>query len=263
VTLHPIDQIPLWAVFLFLTVLLFATAELGYRLGRWRTRRPNEEERGQAGTIMGVALGMLAFLMAFSFGTAASIHQNRKALVLDEANAIGTAYLRAQILPEPAGPELRQLLRRYVNLQVKGGESVVLSEVKQATAGSEALQDAMWERTARLAKEHPESIIAGLFVESLNEVFDLHSKRVAAARNRIPRSLGLTLLFVSVMGMTMMGYYAGLTGVRALISRLSLILAFVSVLVLIVGLDRPRQILVRVSQQAMVDLQTGMNKTRE
>ena len=258
-TLHPIDQIPLWAVFLLLTALLFVAAELGYWLGRWRIRRPSEEEKGQAGTIMGAALGMLAF----SFGTAASIHQNRKALVLDEANAIGTTYLRAQILPEPAGPELRQLLRRYVDLRVKGGESEGLSEVKQATADSEALQNEMWAQAVRFAKDHSESITAGLFVESLNEVLDLHSKRVAAARNRIPRSLGLTLLFVSIMGMTMMGYYAGLTGVRALISRLSLILAFVSGLVLIVGLDRPGQALVRVSQQAMIDLQATMNKTRE
>lgn len=121
----------------------------------------------------------------------------------------------------------------------------------------------MWAQTVRFAKDHSESIAAGLVVESTNEVIDLHSKRVAAARGRIPRSIGLTLLFVSIMAMAMMGYYAGLTGVRVLISRLSLILAFVSVLVSIVGLDRPGQALVRISQQAMVDLQATMNKTRE
>jgi hypothetical protein len=97
-----IDQIPLWAVFLITTLILFAAVEIGFHLGKWRKRRSKDEEKGQTGALMGAALGMLAFLLAFTFGMAGSIHNARKSVLLEEVNAIGTAYLRAQILPEPS-----------------------------------------------------------------------------------------------------------------------------------------------------------------
>ena len=82
-----IDHIPLWAVFLITTLILFTSAEIGFHLGKWRKRRSKNEEKGQTGALVGAALTMLAFLLAFTFGMAGSIHNAKKSVLLEEANA--------------------------------------------------------------------------------------------------------------------------------------------------------------------------------
>ena len=259
-----IDHIPLWAVFLITTLILFTAAEIGFHLGKWRKQRSKDEEKGQTGALMGAALGMLAFLLAFTFGMAGSKQDARKKLVLEEANAIGTAYLRAQILPEPYSSKIKGLLQEYVDVRLKGAQSIKsIDQLKQAIARSEELHNELWALSISLAKENPTSIFAGLFVDSLNEVIDLHSKRITAGiRNRIPMSIGITLYFVAILTMTLMGYQAGLTGIRTLVARFALILAFASVMLLITELDRPGKTIIKVSQQAMIDLQASMDKAR-
>lgn len=259
-----IDHIPLWAVFLITTLILFTAAEIGFHLGKWRKQRSKDEEKGQTGALMGAALGMLAFLLAFTFGMAGSKQDARKKLVLEEANAIGTAYLRAQILPEPYSSKIKGLLQEYVDVRLKGAQSIKsIDQLKQAIARSEELHNELWALSISLAKENPTSIFAGLFVDSLNKVIDLHSKRITAGiRNRIPMSIGITLYFVAILTMTLMGYQAGLTGIRTLVARFALILAFASVMLLITELDRPGKTIIKVSQQAMIDLQASMDKAR-
>jgi hypothetical protein len=261
-TLCPIDIIPLWAIFVLATVILFAAAEIGFQLGKLRKRRFKDEDTGRGGTIVGAALGLLAFMLAFSFGIAGSIHKARKELVIEEANAIETAYLRAQLIPEPASSELQSLLREYVDVRIKGGRWKTYDDLKQAIAGSENLLDKMWAQSVPLVKENSGSIITGLFVESLNKVIDLHSKRLAAGRNRIPRSIGFTLLFVAVVTMIMMGYHGGLTGIRITIARIALILILTSVMLLIIELDRPGKTMIKLNQQAIIDVRENMEKTR-
>ena len=259
-----IDHIPLWAVFLITTLILFTAAEIGFHLGKWRKQRSKDEEKGQTGALMGAALAMLAFLLAFTFGMAGSIHNARKSVLLEEANAIGTAYLRAQILPEPYSSKIKGLLQEYVDVRLKGARSIkFIDEVKQAITRSEELHNELWALSVSLAKENSGSIFAGLFVDSLNKVIDLHSKRITAGiRNRIPMSIGITLSFVAILTMTLMGYQAGLTGIRTLVARFALILAFASVMLLITELDRPGKTIIKVSQQAMIDLQASMDKAR-
>jgi hypothetical protein len=259
-----IDHIPLWAVFLITTLILFTAAEIGFHLGKWRKQRSKDEEKGQTGALMGAALGMLAFLLAFTFGMAGSKQDARKKLVLEEANAIGTAYLRAQILPEPYSSKIKGLLQEYVDVRLKGAQSIKsIDQVKQAITRSEELHNELWALSVSLAKENSGSIFAGLFVDSLNKVIDLHSKRITAGiRNRIPMSIGITLYFVAILTMTLMGYQAGLTGIRTLVARFALILAFASVMLLITELDRPGKTIIKVSQQAMIDLQASMDKAR-
>lgn len=259
-----IDHIPLWAVFLITTLILFTAAEIGFHLGKWRKQRSKDEEKGQTGALMGAALAMLAFLLAFTFGMAGSKQDARKKLVLEEANAIGTAYLRAQILPEPYSSKIKGLLQEYVDVRLKGAQSIKsIDQLKQAIARSEELHNELWALSVSLAKENSGSIFAGLFVDSLNKVIDLHSKRITAGiRNRIPMSIGITLYFVAILTMTLIGYQAGLTGIRTLVARFALILAFASVMLLITELDRPGKTIIKVSQQAMIDLQASMDKAR-
>lgn len=261
--LHPLDQLPLWALFLITTILLFAAAEISFHLGKWRKRRSRDQEKGEARTILGAALGLLAFMLAFTFGMAGSIHNARKSVLLEEANAIGTVYLRAQILPEPSSSKIKGLLREYVDIRLKGAQLKSVDQVKQLIARSEEIHNELWTLSVSLAKENSASIFVGRFVDLVNEVIDLHSKRLSLGLlNRIPMSIATTLFFVAILSMTLMGYQAGLTGVRTLVARFALILAFASVMLLITELDRPKGTIIKVNKQVMIDLRASMDKEK-
>ena len=109
----PLDLLPLWAVFIVILLVVLLSVEFGYRLGKYRRRRREEEKEAPLGTMVGATLGLLAFILAFTFSLAASRFDNRRQLVLDEADAVGTTYLRAGMLPE-RGQQVRDLLREYV-----------------------------------------------------------------------------------------------------------------------------------------------------
>jgi len=134
--------------------------------------------------------------------------------------------------------------------------------VKQAIVKSEELHNQLWSKVVALTDNSNYSGITTLFIRSLNDVFDLHTKRVnAGLRNRIPISIFATLYFVAFLAMSMMGYQAGLSGRRSPIAGLVLILTFAIVLALITDLERPRQEIFSVSQQTMVDLKNKLSRT--
>src|SRR5262249_18785163 len=109
-----LDMLPLWAVFVVSLAIILLAAEVGYRLGRVRQRRADHEKEPTVGGMVAAELGLLAFLLAFTFGMAASKFEARRETLLNEANNVGTTYLRAQMLPEPDRAEIRRLLREYV-----------------------------------------------------------------------------------------------------------------------------------------------------
>jgi hypothetical protein len=207
------------------------------------------------GAIVGAILGLLAFLLAFTFGMAASRFERRRDLVLDEANAIGTTYLRAALVPEPQRTEIRTLLRDYVDVRLEGVES---GNPVSVLARSEELQGQLWARAVIVAEKNP-SPISGLFLQSLNEVIDLHAKRVTLGlRNRIPVPIWWALYFTAILAMVVVGYYEGLTSATRTLATLVLVATFSGVLGLLADLDRPQEGLIKVSQQALVDLRKSM-----
>src|SRR5271165_4059660 len=97
----PLDVLPIWGVFLATVAVVLLAVEGGFRLGQYRRRRSEQEDRPPVGEMVAATLALLAFMLAFTFGLAASRFDVRRGLVIDEANAIGTTYLRAGLLPEP------------------------------------------------------------------------------------------------------------------------------------------------------------------
>ena len=153
---------------------------------------------------------LLAFMLAFTFGLAASRFDVRRGLVIDEANAIGTTYLRAGLLPEPHRSDVRSLLREYVDVRL---EAVQPGKLSQSIGRSEELHARLWAHAVAVGEKNPGSIVVGLFIASLNEVIDLHAKRLAlGVRNRIPGTIWAALYFVAIIGTSVMGYHAGLAG---------------------------------------------------
>jgi|WetSurMetagenome_2_1015567.scaffolds.fasta_scaffold99403_2 hypothetical protein len=246
-----IDRLPFWALFIGTVAIVILSVEGGWRLGRFRRQRAEHEKEAPIGMIVGAMLSLLAFLLAFTFGMSASRFDARRQLVLQEANAIGTTYLRADILLEPQRSEIRNLLREYAALRVAGAASNITPEV---LAKSGAMQDRLWTDAVTVGGQSPNSIVVGLFEQSLNEMISLDETRVTAIRSRIPDSIWFVLYIVTILAMAAMGYQFGLTGERSWWVTIFLVVAFAAVILLIADLDRPQLGLVRVSQQAMIDL---------
>jgi hypothetical protein len=255
----PIDLIPIWGVFLATVAVVLLAIEGGFRLGGYRRRRSVLEDRPPVGEMVAATLALLAFLLAFTFGLAAQRFDLRRGLVIDEANAVGTTHLRAGLLPEPHRSGVRALLREYVDVRL---QAVQPGKLGQSIRRSGELHARLWGHAVAVGQDRPGSIVVGLFIESLNEVIDLHTRRVwLGAGDRIPGIIWGALFFVAILGTTVMGYHAGLAGSGRSLAMLALVLAFSSVIALIADLDRPQAGLLRVSQQAMTDLRDSFGAT--
>jgi len=253
---EPLDAIPLWGLFLTATVVFSLALEGGYRLGKWRHAHVAEEKESPVGAMVASVLGLLAFLLAFTFGLAATRFEERRHTVLEEANAIGTTYLRTRLLPQPQRTETARLLREYVDVRVRGVQEQMTEEVLGRSA---ELQELIWAEAVKAAEKKRDPI-TGLFIQSLNETIDVHAKRVLVGmRSRIPTSIWAGLYGLAILGMASMGYQAGLSATRHSPAMLGLVLGFALVLLLIADLDRGFEGFLTVSQQPMIELQNMMH----
>ena len=252
-----LDVMPMWGVFVFALALVLISIELGFRLGRWHRKHAEHEAEGAVGAVAAAVVGLLALLQAFTFGNAAERFQARRELLLNEVNAIGTTYLRAELLPEPHGSQVRDLLREYVDVRVEAGRD--RRKIKTAIEASESLQTRLWSHATALAHRDFDSPIGALFIASLNEMIDLHTKRVTVGRYRIPTAIWSTLGALTFLSMLLAGYYFGLCGPRSLPVACVLALSFAGMVLLNTDLDRPSEGTLRVSHQPMLELQQQMS----
>jgi hypothetical protein len=251
---EPLDIIPLWALLIGIMLIVLLSVEGGYRVGRARGRQGHEMET-PVGEMVASTLGLLAFILAFTFGLAASRFDAKRQLVVDEANAIGTTYLRAEMLPERRD-DIRALLREYVNVRIQAIDPGKLAE---SIRHSEDIQNRLWAMSVPIAAKNPNSIIVGLYIQSLNDVIDLHTKRLTAAvRNRIPFAIWAALYAISIFSFAAMGYHSGLTGTIRSLVIIVVAFTFSVVIVLIADLDRSQEGVLKVSPQALIDLRQSM-----
>jgi Protein of unknown function (DUF4239) len=251
-----LDALPLWVLFIGTLLVALLSFEGGFWVGkRWRQRSEQEQEIVVRGLVGGM-LGLEAFMLAFTFGAAASHFDARRQAVLDEANAIKTAYMRADLLPEPHRSEIRDLLREYVDVRV---EAVQSRKIEQGVARSEELHRQLWLQAVASKEKTPSPAFAVQFIQSLNEIIALHTRRVIAGLEfRIPNVIWIVLYAITALAAASIGYHSGLTGRRRPLVAVAIILAFSAVIFLIEDLDRPLQGLLEVSQQALIDLRRTM-----
>jgi hypothetical protein len=248
-----LDSIPILGVFGVFAIASLVVYEAGYRFGRWWQTRTPEESEGPTGMIVGSLLALMAFMLAITMGMAADRFDTRRGIILEEANSIGTTYLRAGYLPEPASSTTRELLREYVPLRIVPRGA---TDVRERLTRSAEINDELWLIAEALAISTPESDVLGLYIESLNDTIDVNTTRIIAALfARVPETVVFLLFMGSVLTLGMVGYGAGLTRRRSPLTAIVMIVVLGAVITLVVDLDRPADGFISISQQALTDLE--------
>ena len=259
------ESLPIIVLFVCVVLVILVSCEVGYQLGKhFRTRKDRDAMTSIGPMVVGL-LGMLAFVLAFTFSMAASHHTLRKIYVIDEANAVGTAYLRADLLQMQYKKEVKRLLREYVDSRLQAVVDIRLkgasgSHFDAAVSHSLDIHQLLWAQVSTAAAK-ASSLNTSLMIKSINNVIEMHEKRVTAGLfNRIPSSIWIAVLVICILTMITMGTQIGLTGKRRLIAVIPLSMAFSALFVLVVDLDRPQKGLIKVGQQAMINLQSNMGR---
>jgi hypothetical protein len=234
---------------------MLAFAEVGFRIGLRLHTAKDTARRGQIGGIQGAVLGLLGLLLGFTFAMAVQRFDTRRGLVLQEANAVGTTYLRASLLPDVHQAPVKDLLRRYVDLRLK--YALLVDDPAKLAEGmrlAAEVQAELWKHATEAAKEAPNDITAS-FIESLNKTIDTDAARIAAMRAGIPAGVWALLVLVAGFGCVTTSFGAGADGARSKLGGVFLPLLISVVIVFIFDIAHPRVGLIRIGQQALVDLQ--------
>ena len=235
-----------------------AVIEIGFRLGRRRGERRDNAAITHVGELQTALLGLLALLLGFTFAMSVSRFDNRKALVVEEANAIGTTFLRSQFLHEPHRQAVARLIRDYVAARlVSWNDPDERARIAAHDTASRIQQD-LWTHIGEGAAQQAASVPVGLLIHSLNQTIDLREESRAAVDNHVPEPVLFLLIFVTAVSLAFVAYRSGLTGQRRFVLNAMFALLIVLVLAVILDLDRPGRGLIKVSQASMIRLKETM-----
>ncbi len=234
-----IAEYSLFAFAILLLVSQLLAHEIGYRIGvRNRDKAPDQKEN--VGAVVAGMLGLLAFVLALTLSYSTTRFSERREGTLAEANAIGTAWLRANAIGTPEAVEVARLLEQYAKNRedfiVAGRDQAILDKVNQETS---TLQQAIWKEVTTIVREKPDPISASL-MSAVNETFDTSTAERFALGVRLPVQIFWLLLGVMIMSMGTLGYQFGLKGrpVRGLI--FVLIIVWTAIIVNILDLAAAR-----------------------
>lgn len=254
------ESVPLWGVLPITIALVLGISELGFMLGRKRAQQPGFETEAQVSSLTGAHLGLLAFILAFSFSMAGVHADKRKGLILEEANAIEVIYLRASLLGSSQGEQIQQIVRDYTHLRSTADN---ITDIPAFIRQSEKILIRLWEELRVLSASDDFDELDSLLVESGGELVVIHEKRVAAAlRTRIPMILWVSLYALLALSMLGMGYFSGIKQQRSPLANTALAVSFSMVVFLIADLDRPREGMVKPDQSLMKELSRRMEDSK-
>lgn len=238
-----------------LFAILLGGLEAGFRAGR-RVGGDTNLAGGQVGAIQGAILGLLGLLLAFSFAAAGARFIERQDLIVAEANAIGTAYLRADLLDEPHRSELRAALKHYTEQRLEVSRTLGYGRTHAALEEVPRLHARIWRAAMAGVAARPTAMIGVL--PPVNEVIDLHSTRVAAGMKRLPPIVMGLLIASSVLAVGVMGYGCGIGRERRAPLTSALALLIGAALWITIDLDHPRAGLIKLSDAPLESIDFDM-----
>jgi len=243
-------------IVLGLFIFMLLAMEIGFRSGH-RKQQSVAEAITQANAVLVSMLGLLALLLAFTFSAALQRYEDRSRTVVDEANAIGTTYLRARLLPGEMPDEVQALLRQYLDVRVQEGrvDSTELELHKSLLHQAKLMEAQLWSHAVKAAELDTSVVTSGLFIQSLNELIDTSTTRDAALNRQVPEIVLLLMFATIVLTTGTLGYASGIAGHRVTLAAFVLLILIALVVYLIIDLDRPRRGVIQVSHESMLSLQ--------
>lgn len=235
--------------------LLAAALEFAFRRGRRAASEKDAPAASQIGAIQGAVLGLLGLLLAFSFSAAGSRFLERQDLIVAEANAIGTAHLRADLLDEPHRTALQTALARYTARRIEASKQLAAGLSNADSAEIERMHTEIWSAALAGVRARPDAALAVL--NPVNDVIDFHATRLAAGRKKLPLLVLGLLIASSAIAIATIGYGCGLSGSRRAPLTISLALLIGTSLWITIDLDHPRSGLMRLSDAPLVGLKLG------
>jgi hypothetical protein len=245
--------IPIGVVAALLVLLVVGALEVGRRLSRVV---PVGDR--QFSSISALILALVGLLLAFSFALAAERYAVRRAATVQEANAIGTFWLRTALLPEPVRSEMRTRVRRYLDLHFEHREARIdQARLAKTEADAQRLQRELWSLLTEESRRTPDALSLLLVTPALNTMIDDEASVLAANENRLPDALLMVLLLLVVFASLVIGYGSHAEK-RNLALWGALVIVLGGTLVVLIDMDRPRYGLIRASVAPYVRLRESL-----
>jgi hypothetical protein len=253
--MYNINSILLIAM-LFIAILLFY--ELGFRLGKWKQEATDKVIKEQTAAIQAGILGLLAFLLGFTFNMSLQRFDNRSEAVIKEANSIGTAMLRTKLLPSPFDSTAAELMKEYIDfrLAISSIDLTQISQRKEHNHKTDKLMDELWHMAGKAADINSTPVVTGYYITSLNDMFDARGERNAILKRHVPEEILYILFIVFILSGAIIGYSSGLSLKRAYIPTVILSLLIVLVVFITIDLDRPKRGMIKVKQDSLFELKS-------
>jgi len=256
------DAIPIVLLFAIVIILISGAIELGFRAGNTHSESIKKDKEKITSTNAAAILGILGFILVFTFGIVYSRYDSKKGLVREEANLIRTAWLRSDFLQEKDRGETLMLLKKYVDLRLEAVNIDDDNKMQSVVKESSLIQRQLWNMAVTNARIDMNSDIGALYIESVNEIINQQAMRVAVGlQARIPTVILLMLFLLVILGMFGVGYQASIAGSsrRSWLSPV-MILTFSLMITLIAALDRPNSDIMPVSQKPLIELRAWMDE---
>ena len=250
-----------WTIALSLLALMLLAMEAGCRAGLRGQARSTNDSRAQISTVQTSLLGILALLLGFTFSIALDRYNGRSLAVVNEANAIGTAFLRTDLLPEPTRSDARRAFADYAGVRAR--MSVLTWNQKDErvalTGRLLELQDRLWRQGAEAVRTSPNPATNGLYLQSLNGMIDAYSSYMAEMLRHVPHLVMMLLFGAFILSGGMIGLSAGLAGHRPSRATYLMMSVIVLLMYMVMDLDRPHRGITRVDSQGLIELQQSID----
>lgn len=262
----PINEIlewPTWHLVVALLCVMFIANEIGFRFGRRLHRDETEKSRFASGALKASVFGMVALLVGFSFSLTASRHELRRKVVLDEANAIGTCYLRSEMLDQPVNEKLQGTLRKFIDVRIDHFEKLLNpAEYLKTESQLAELLDELWQAVVRSGIANAEATRVSQIVPAANAVIDLNATRAWATRSHLPGAVLVLLIVCVTVSSLLIGHSSGQSSRRHVWLWIATNSLFSLVMFVMLEYDRPSRAMARVDHSPLTDLRSEWHRQR-
>jgi hypothetical protein len=247
-----------WELALLIFAVMAGATAIGFLTGRY-LRKHSQTLREPFGVLQAALLGIVGLILAFGLSLALGRYEDRRAATVAEANAIGTTYLRAELLQGASRSASLSLLRRYTDLAIHVASEVPESAaIARTTAAEAVLQRRLWHFAGESVAAAPLATAPRLYTDSLNATIDAQGTRLSSLNNRIPGAVLAVEIICAALGLGLLALHISILG-RGMTGPIAAALLITLLLLVTFDLDRPTRGLIKVPAAALIAVRASMS----